>query len=157
MSESDLVLRIMSNIDDIKLDRFNDRMYLQKLGYLIQEIHHENSFNFSWYVRGPYSSTLSDSLFYHEEKGTYQISPKLSESESKTKTRISELLGKNIKDPFSLELYASLWYLMSGKKISSTEKDNILRIMCKEKPHFDRKDIEIALNKISKFRQKHSL
>jgi len=157
MSDSDLVLRVMSNIGDIRLDRFNDRMYLQKLGYLIQEIHHEHSFNFSWYVRGPYSSTLATSLFHHEEKGTYQTSPKLSEPESETKTRISELLGKKIKDPHSLELYASLWYLMSGKKISSKEKDDILAIMCKEKPHFQRKDIEIALGQISKFRQKHSL
>ncbi len=157
MSDSDLVLRVISNISAIRLDRFNDRMYLQKLGYLIQEIHHENAFNFSWYVRGPYSSTFADSLFYHEKKGTYQISPKLVEPESKTKTRISELLGKNIKDPHTLELYASLWYLMSGKKISSKEKEDILSIMCKEKPHFQRKNIVSALEQISKFRQKHSL
>ncbi|MDH3657179.1 MAG: hypothetical protein OEM77_03490 [Nitrosopumilus sp.] len=157
MSNWDTVLLIMSNVRDIQLDHFNDRMYFQKLGYLVQQIHHENSYDFSWYVRGPYSSALASSLFLHEEKGTYKKSSKLSESEIETKNKISELLGKQIKNPYSLELYASLWYLMSGKRISAKENDEIIRIMRKEKPHFQLKDIEHALEKISKFRQKYSI
>jgi uncharacterized protein YwgA len=156
MTGHDKILRIMSNIGDIRLGHFNDRMYLQKLGYLIQKVENEYPYDFSWYLRGPYSSSLASSLFLHEEKGTYEKPAKLSESENKTKEKINELLGKN-NDAYSLELYASLWYLMSGSKVSTKEKDEILRIMCKEKPHFDKKNIETALEKISKFRSKYSL
>lgn len=157
MSNPDTVLRIISNVSDIRLDHFNDRMHLQKLGFLVQQIHHEHPYDFSWYVRGPYSSGLASSLFLHEERETFKDPPKLSEKEQYTKDKISELLGKNVQNPYSLELYASIWYLMSGKRVSSREKEEIVRIIHKEKPHFQQKNIEQVLEKISKFRQKHSL
>ena len=157
MEDFEVPLRIMSNFKNINLSKFNDRLYLQKLGYLIQKIQQDNANSFSWYVRGPYSSTLASTLFLHEDKGTYKKPAKLSESEEKTKKRIYELLGKKIKNPFSLELYASLWYLMSGSKILSKEKEGILYIMRKEKPYFTKKEIGVALDNLSKFRVKHSL
>lgn len=157
MNHPDPILTIMRNITPLRLNQFNERMYLQKLGYLLQQIHHDDSYDFSWYVRGPYSSPLASALFLHDEKGTFSKPSTLSDSENKTKKLILELLGKNAEDPYTLELYASLWYLMSGRKISAKERDNILRIMCKEKPHFNRKEIYSALEKISRFRQKHSI
>jgi len=157
MEDFKVPLRIMSNFRNISLDKFNDRLYLQKLGYLIQKIQKDNANSFSWYVRGPYSSTLASTLFFHEEKGTYKKPTKLSESEEITKKKIYELVGRKIKNPFSLELYASLWYLMLGNKISSKEKEAIISIMRKEKPYFTKKDIEATLDKISRFRTKYSL
>lgn len=157
VEDFEVPLRIISNFKNINLSKFNDRLYLQKLGYLIQKIQQDNANSFSWYIRGPYSSTLASTLFLHEEKGTYKKPAKLSELEQKTKKLVHELLGKKIKNPFSLELYASLWYLMSGSKISLKEKEGILYIMRKEKPYFRKKEIEATLDKLSKFRVKHSL
>ena len=157
LEDFEVPIRIMSNFRNIDLSRFDDRLYLQKLGYLIQKIQQDNASSFSWYIRGPYSSTLASTLFLHEEKGTYKKPAKLSELEVKTKKTLHELFGKKIKNPLSLELYASLWYLMSGSKISLKEKEGILYIMRKEKPYFRKKEIEVALDKLSKFRAKHSL
>ena len=157
LSNSDSLLRVISNVRKIQLDDFNDRLCLQKLGFLIQKIQQKEPHNFSWYVKGPYSSTLTSVLFYHEDKGTYEKSHKLSKSELNVRKRIDALLGKNIKNPFHLELYASLWYLMSGNQISVKEKEEIISIMYKDKPYFSRKDVILALAKISKFRIKYSL
>lgn len=157
LKNSDSTLRIMSNIKDIKLDNFDDRLYLQKLGFLVQKIHQVEPFSFSWYVRGPYSSTLASTLFRHEEEKTYEKTPLLSDDEKETKKKISNLLGKNIKNPSYLELYASLWYLMSKGQISQKEEEEIISIMYKDKPYFSRKDVMLALSKISKFRIKNTL
>jgi uncharacterized protein YwgA len=157
LESSESVLRVISNIKTIKLNDFNDRLSLQKLGFLIQKIQQSEPYYFSWYVKGPYSSKLASTLFFHEEKGTYEKPPKLSDFELDIQKKTQVLLGSNIKNPSYLELYASLWYLMSKGQISKSEREQITSIMFKEKPQFSRKDVILALTKISKFRKKYSL
>jgi hypothetical protein len=157
LENSESVLRVISNIKDIKLNDFNDRLSLQKLGFLIQKIQHYEPYYFSWYVKGPYSSKLASTLFFHEEKRTYEKPPTLSDFELDIQKKIQVLLGSNIENPSYLELYASLWYLMSKGQISKNEREQIISIMFKEKPQFSRKDVILALTKISKFRKKYSL
>ena len=156
MADYDTVLRTMRGFGPVNLDQFNNRMYHQKLAYLIQQINCEKQYSFSWYVRGPYSPSLASSLFFHEAEGSFENEITLNKAEDVTKSRIIDLLDKK-NDPYSLELYASVWYLMSGNKTSATEEEEILTIMYKEKPHFDRKTIKAALDRISRFRQKYSL
>lgn len=157
LENSESLLRVISNIKAIKLNDFNDRISLQKLGFLIQKIQQSEPYYFSWYVKGPYSSKLASTLFFHQENGTYEKPPKLFDSEINIQKRIHMLLGTNIKNPSYLELYASLWYLMSKSQISKNERELIVSIMFKEKPQFSRKDVILALTKISKFRKKYSL
>ena len=51
--EENETLRILNSLCDVSLDRFNDRLRLQKLGYLAQALGASGGFTFSWYLRGP--------------------------------------------------------------------------------------------------------
>ena len=45
--------------DDFSMDRFNDRLKLQKIIYLLQAFDVYLGYNFGWYLRGPYCSIAS--------------------------------------------------------------------------------------------------
>ena len=156
-TDSESILKIMRSITPIKMSEFNDRMYMQKLAYLVQEIKMSEHYIFAWYVRGPYSQTLTDQLYHHLNHKTYDNVIQLSDSEVVVRDRVRELLGNKIRDPFALEMFASLWYLMPTAKISKDMHDNIIKIMCKEKPHFTKKQIEKALTMIIALRIKYSI
>lgn len=51
----------------VSLNRLEDRLLLQKIGYIVQEILGYNlGYKFSWYSYGPYSRTLSRDLHANE-------------------------------------------------------------------------------------------
>lgn len=51
----------------VSLNRLEDRLLLQKIGYIVQEIlGYGLGYKFSWYSYGPYSRTLSRDLHSHE-------------------------------------------------------------------------------------------
>lgn len=52
-------MRIVNSFGYVSLEEFEDRLRLQKLGYLAQELGASGGFMFSWYHRGPYSPTLT--------------------------------------------------------------------------------------------------
>lgn len=155
-SSNDRVLPILRSFCKLELNSFDDRMKLQKLAHLIQKMSKKSDYGFSWYLRGPYSSGLTSALFMHEELGTYQNKQRLNTSDKSTTSRITELLNGNF-TPLELELYASLWYLLPSRKPTVNDKNEILKIMCKEKPHFQKKEINTALHKIIKFKEKYCL
>ncbi|GAY25345.1 hypothetical protein ATG_05480 [Desulfurococcaceae archaeon AG1] len=52
---------------NVSLNRLEDRLLLQKIGYMVQEILGYNlGYKFSWYSYGPYSRTLSRDLHAYE-------------------------------------------------------------------------------------------
>lgn len=157
MGESEAILRVVRNITPIKMSEFDDRMYMQKLAYLVQAMGISGAHNFSWYVRGPYSPTMTKQLFHHLERGTYDEVPPMNAAETTAHDKIRELLGARINEPLALELFASLWYLMPRAEISDSQQDDIIRIMCRDKPHFPSERISRALSEIITFRRKHSV
>ncbi len=157
MGESEAILRVVRNIAPIKMSEFDDRMSMQKLAYLVQAMGVSGAHNFSWYVRGPYSPTMTKQLFHHIERGTYDEVPPMNPVETAARDKIRELLGARINKPRELELFASLWYLMPGAEISDSQQDDIIRIMCRDKPHFPSEEISGALSEIITFRRKHSV
>ena len=155
MGESEALLKVIRNIAPIKMSGFNDRMYMQKLAYLVQEMGISGAHNFSWYARGPYSPTMTKQLFHHLESGTYAEVPPMNTAETTVHDKMHELLGDRINEPLTLELFASLWYLMPRAKISGSQQVDIIKIMYRDKPHFSRDEINRALSIIIAFRKKH--
>ncbi len=151
------VLKIMRSMGPIRMSGFNDRMYMQKLAYLVQEMQTNEAHVFSWYVRGPYSPTMTAQLYRHLERKTHGGVPQLDDSEAAVRDMMRELLGDKIHDPLTLELFASLWYLMPDAKVSKEAHGSIIKTMCREKPHFSKDQIERALAKIIALRKKYSV
>ena len=142
------VLRILRSFGNIDLDYFNSRLRLQKIGYLAQRMGIEGGFPYSWYLRGPYSSSLTSVLYQGEEMDVFKDQPTLNEKESHVIQNIKDLLGNGIDDIRELELYASVWYLMPERKSTRIDLDAVLEIMHNEKPQYSDTEIATAFDKI---------
>lgn len=145
-------LRILRHLGPISIDRFSDRLRLQKLAFLIQELGTGGPFAYYWYIRGPYSPSLTQMLYSGDELGAYEVVPELTASERGTARKVQALMGNDIDDPSQLELYASVWYLAPDRVLSSEDKESIVDRMGEEKPHFDADDVKAALARVEKFR-----
>ncbi len=155
--EKDSLLRVLRSFGEISLDYFSERLRLQKLGYLAQKLGANEGYSYSWYIHGPYSSTLTSVLFAGDEIGLFDDEVELSKHEKNTVQLLYSLLEKEVNDPNFLELYASVWYLMSKGNLSNEEKESIKEILYKEKPQFSGPDVKSALDKIISFRLEHNL
>lgn len=145
-------LRILRNLGPISIDSFDGRLRLQKLAFLIQEMGTGGPFAYYWYIRGPYSPSLTQMLYSGDELGAYEDVPELTVSERGTARKVQALMGNDIDDPSRLELYASVLYLAPDRPLSEEDKSSIVGRMQKEKPHFDPGDVEAALARIEMFR-----
>lgn len=151
--ENDSVLKILSSIRPISMSTFNDRLRLQKLGYLAQELGAGDTYYYSWYAHGPYSSPLTTALFTGVKENLFTPKPTLTNNESKVISLLKSLLGRNISNASNLELFASIWYLLPFNKITEKDKEWVLEVMCKEKPHFTRQKVKETMAIILDFRK----
>ena len=62
---------ILQAFGELKLDYFSDRLRLQKLGYLAQKMGVSGGFPYSWYIRGPYSRSLTSFLFMGDDMDAF--------------------------------------------------------------------------------------
>ena len=145
-------LRILRHMGPITIDRFSDRLRLQKLAFLIQEMGAVGPFAYYWYIRGPYSPSLTQILYSGDELGAYEDAPELTASEQGIARKVQALMGNDVDNPLRLELYASVWYLAPDRALTDEDRRSIIGRMEEEKPHFGTPDVEAALARIEKFR-----
>jgi len=148
------VLKILRNFGEISLEHFDDRLRLQKLAYLSQKLGASYQFPFSWYVHGPYSTSLTSVLFSGDEVGAFDEDVTLNTKEKHVVKNLKSLLGENVCNSFFLELYASIWYFTPNRKLSGEDKKHVLELIRIEKPHFNEARIKVALERIISFREK---
>ena len=129
-----LLAGVLRRIGRFSLDKFQDRLRLQKTVYLMQAFGIYLGYNFNWYLYGPYSPALArdafdvlplsarfEPLFFREEP-----------TEERFK-RFIEFLGDQKNDPQWLELVGSLHMLnrFHGEK----GKNEIFRKMAEKQPY----------------------
>ena len=152
-SDGAQTLRVLGSICPIRLGRFDDRLRMQKLAFLIQEVGGCGDFVYYWYVRGPYSPALTQALFEHEAQG-HKNGPGPSGQERKLADRVRSLVHGKTDDPLELELYASVWYLAPKGRLSKSDRASIKMTMRRTKPHFTEEQVAVALAEIESFRRK---
>jgi len=151
--KSESIIRILNALTSVSIYDFDDRMRLQKLAYLAREMGLDCGLAFEWYVKGPYSPSLTRILFAADELGVLRIeNPKLSDSEEKMVQNLKRLLGADIEDSRALELMASVSYFLPKGYLSKESIDETIRKLQVHKPHFKRDEIEAAINRIVQFR-----
>jgi len=147
------VIRFLNAVTIVSLENFDDRLRLQKLTYLAREIGLECGFAFSWYVHGPYSPSLTRVLFTAEEMGELVMdNAKLTTREADIVSSLKQLVGDGFDNARTLELFASVWYVLPEGELSSGAKSKIVSFLMKEKSHFKRNEFEDTIKKIQKFR-----
>ena len=148
-------MRIVNSFCNVSLARFEDRIRLQKLGYLAQALGASGGFMFSWYHRGPYSPTLAKDLYRYESQGRLGSDQRLTRRERGVVARMNDLLGAGIDSSEALELYASLWYFFPRRR-AATDKDADLAVgsLLSRKPQFTREEAAGAASAILKFKRR---
>jgi len=148
------LIRVLRDMSEINLDHFDNRLRLQKLGFLAQEMGINGGFPFSWYIYGPYSSSLTSVLFLGEEVEAFNEPIQLTEPEQNVVNNLQQLFGEGIDDSSTLELFGSVWYLMSAHP-ASDELGRVMEIMNQEKPQYADGEVADAFRRILEFRQQH--
>ena len=109
------------------LETFSNRKKLQKLTYLVQIVYGVKlGFGFSWYLHGPYSPQLTRAL-YNGNLDSQNLTQDPTEQERKRLEDLKHFLGNDIKSSDTLELIASLHYVMTmGKETGKSDEEIIL-------------------------------
>ena len=155
--EENSTLKLLQHFGNINMERFSDRLRLQKLAFLSQEMGLEGGFSFTYYHYGPYSPTLTKLLYKGIETHGFPQQVTLTEEEEEIAQQINELLGEQINDHDSLELFATIWYLLPIRIPSDEEQQEIIDTITENKPRFERGQIQEVMNRILVFKRNHGL
>ena len=154
-TDGDRVLRVLRSFGPLTMDGFDDRLRLQKIAYLIQEIGGGGPFVYHWYIRGPYSPALTQELFASVEDGEAELEA-LSDGEEDLAQQVRSLVG-DVDDPLEAELYASVWFLTPTRRLSDSDRTSIRESMRRTKPHFAEERVSQVLGTIESFRVENGM
>ncbi len=141
-----LLNTLMKRIGDFSMNSFEGRLKFQKRVYLLKAIGFGLNYNFSWFIRGPYSPELTDDgfeIFMNQSKINER---KLNEHEEKDLGEFM-LLTKGF-DTNEIEALASLHFL---KKIYAQSKEKTISRLIEIKKHLNKNICETSWNRLEKF------
>jgi uncharacterized protein YwgA len=134
---------------EINLDRFSQRFNVQKRVYLIQIVGVDLGYRYGWYLRGPYSSTLTADAFALRDEAAdgeqdhfgCSLTPEQVEKIEKARSLWALPNDVAVSNDEWLELLASLHYLRHiAYWPKGTPKDfaAVFSKLVESKPHFAR-------------------
>lgn len=132
---------------DLTIDNFSERKRLQKIIYLLQESGINFDFRFSWYVYGPYCPVLTRVAYKDPEELEKDVVV-----EKNYKKRVLELkhaLGRDILSSDTLELIASLHYLISLGRQQKRTDEEIIKLFNELKPFFSEEEVNYYFKRIN--------
>jgi len=140
---------VLRNLDNFDMSSFNGRLTLQKTIYLMQAFGINIGYDFSWYLRGPYSSKLASNGFALQE--VYRNIPKGSfdnKQIQKKFDRFIEFMGDKKSDPDRIEILTSIHFLK--KVYPNMSKSAILERVKKKQKYFTIKQCELGWTELKK-------
>jgi len=150
--EENETFRILNSLCNVSLDEFGDRLRLQKLGYLAQALGSSGGFTFSWYLRGPYSSSLTKMLYSADEVGVLGKKLSLTTEEKAISRNLKKLLKNQLDSTRLLELYASVWYLLPKHSVSKDDVQYVIDTISERKPDYSSSEIKNCIKNILQFK-----
>jgi uncharacterized protein YwgA len=129
-----LLAGVLRRIGQFSLDKFQDRLRLQKTVYLLQAFGIYLGYNFNWYLYGPYSPALARDAFKVMPLSSRFGPQAFSDGATEERFRsFVEFLGGQKNDPQWLELVASLHML--NRLYGGKGKEVIFRKMAQKQPY----------------------
>lgn len=135
---------------NLTIDSFSDRKRLQKVVCLMDCVGVELPFAFSWYFRGPYSSSLTHSLYKIVEEDI-SVDEELDGEEQSKITKIKNFLGDRINSSDYLELFASLLFLKRKALEVNATNEEVFEFIKKKKPYFSLQEVKNCWQDVMKF------
>lgn len=141
MNTKQLVLKLVLECAEqpLSVDSLDDRMLIQKAVYLLQEKGADLGYRHSWYLKGPYSTNLTQDYFAVNEAikdGTLDGQRKLN-PDFATKVRTA---AQVLKKPVAVKLDKPSWYELLASIHYLLKKDDkapaqMRKTMAEKKPH----------------------
>ena len=131
-------------------DSFSDRIIAQKKIYLLKCLGTDLGYQYNWYLRGPYSSSLSNYIYdniefiKHNDFNEYNLLDATQKNVDIVNTFIDS-------EPSSLEtsswyeLLASMSYLDNNRESWNINNNNIIEILQREKPRYTTAECSLAI------------
>jgi len=140
---------------DFRMDSFSNRLILQKAIYLAQASGVDLGYYFSWYLRGPYCSTLAGDGFAIQEEqknGSKETQNwHLGDSAKANLRRIQPVFDEKDEGKLArkLELLASIHFLMSRKNL--TELSDIHHVCEEYQKGFSLNEIREGMKELKRY------
>jgi uncharacterized protein YwgA len=137
MYDYDKAIACLKALDfKVDVDRFDDRLMVQKIVFLLQLKGIKTKYSFGMHVRGPYSPYLTDSLYEHKKEFEHlESKSRLSTVEKDDLDEFKAIFGDNLK-PGILEVASSYAYYAYGNErlnpLAATRKVKEVKSFCTE-------------------------
>lgn len=138
-------------------DSLEDRVIIQKKIYLLQSLGIDLGYSYNWYLKGPYSTTLTNYIyekldFLNQSKDIfeqYQLNNSVTTKIAKVNS-ISSGKPHELSTDAWYELIASLIYICKNRSSweIAGDEESIISALRAKKPHFSVQNCEDALNYI---------
>lgn len=151
MKKIDIANGVVFQKFNISKDSFDTRLLAQKKIYLLQSLGTNLGYEYNWYLRGPYSPSLSNYIYNNlEVLGSYDFSDYTITDKAKNDiesvVQLETEKGQDIDSVQWYELLASLMFIYRNNeswKITKNDED-VYRILMTEKPKYNREQCERA-------------
>jgi len=118
----------------------SNRMVFQKTIFILQEMGLDLGYQFKWYLNGPYSSALADSIedleIYADDIEGWTLTPQTME----VIWRYKQLFSKNMNNKDWLRLISSILFIR--KHYKDNNKKEIDKLLSKYNQNRDNKEIQ---------------
>ena len=129
-------------------DSFADRKRLQKITYLLEKGGVDLGFGFNWYLHGPYSPSLTRVL-YKEDLDEMKRDVLEDKDDKKRILALKDSLGSDLKSSDTLELIASLHYIITLGKLQNKSDEEIYQLFRELKPFFSEDDTKYYFKRVN--------
>jgi len=141
MAKKEVLSRVLDilGIGEPQMGDFDSRLKLQKIVYLLQASGLSLGYGYNWYVRGPYSPSLTKTLYkIYENKDVFEQSKEIRfKNHNNIVNSLTEFkgkLGENINDTLYLEVLASLHYINKVTFSGNVEYEQLKNKLLNAKP-----------------------
>ena len=159
MNKQQIALKLV--LDELKLTvsvkSFEERLVLQKGSYLAQAAGVNLGYYFSWYLHGPYCSSLAKDAFAMSDELDARSDElddwQLDQGTISTLARVLALInGCNVQDPTKrLELLASVHFLVARKGFSASDISTLTHALQGFGKDFGEREVASALEGLAKY------
>lgn len=136
-----------------QMETFSDRLSVQKAIYLVQAAGTDLGHYYNWYLRGPYSPSLSQDVFGAIQNYDVPAALKEWDLDSATKARLGKLRSCLQSPPQLelsswLELLASIHFLVERRQVEAVDEDALTEKLLKYGKRFTRDQVVEALSRL---------
>lgn len=115
--------------EDSEISSFSDRLRVQKAVYLGQLFGADLGYRYSWYIKGPYCTSLTQDYFELDQKNEadneqWVLNPELTEKLTQARAFLTKPDEVNLTKAQWYELLASLHYLYAVSKMPTESVKN---------------------------------